>query len=204
MRPSLRFLAIAVVGWAGIRAATLGVIPGAQIFSVEPGAPKPAASAPRLAGVEPIAPAEVTPQHYAFQPPQFIPYPPQYWPYPAGSGGPPRPIVIPIEYVYRGAPQTSAQPAIWTLPEPRRYYSPEPQADDWNLSSVAASSMPAPPRSSAPEQPQSSPSVAMARRLDRLQLTMWAMLRGQQDLSGTTSLASGGTLGGSQAGARLF
>ena len=36
MRPSLRFLALAVVGWAGIRAVMLGVLPGAEIFSIMP------------------------------------------------------------------------------------------------------------------------------------------------------------------------
>ena len=32
MRPSLRFLALAVVGWAGVRAATLGMLPGAELL----------------------------------------------------------------------------------------------------------------------------------------------------------------------------
>jgi hypothetical protein len=51
---------------------------------------------------------------------------------------------------------------------------------------------------------QSTAPALLAKRLDRIQLTMWAMLRSRQNLTGTTSLASGGTLGGSQAGARLF
>ena len=36
MRPSLRFLAVAIIGWAGIRAATLGMIPAAQLLAVKP------------------------------------------------------------------------------------------------------------------------------------------------------------------------
>jgi hypothetical protein len=41
-------------------------------------------------------------------------------------------------------------------------------------------------------------------RFDRLQLTAWALLRGTgEGVIPSTSLASGGTLGGSQAGARL-
>ena len=36
MRPSIRFLALALFGWAGVRAATLGVLPGAEMFSIEP------------------------------------------------------------------------------------------------------------------------------------------------------------------------
>ena len=206
MRPSLRFLAMAVVGWAGIRAATLGMIPGAQLFAAKPdGEMQPAAA--QAAGVEPIAPASVTPEPYQAAmpyPPQYYPYPPQYLPYPlGGAAGPVSPIVIPVEYSYRAPPQSTAQPAIWSLPEPRRYYSPEPPGADWEVSSVAASSMPVPPTASEP--PQSTPAATtLAHRLDRIQLTMWAALRGRQDLSGTTSLASGGTLGGSQAGARLF
>ena len=35
MRPSLRFLALAVVGWAGVRAATLGRLPGAELFRID-------------------------------------------------------------------------------------------------------------------------------------------------------------------------
>ena len=51
---------------------------------------------------------------------------------------------------------------------------------------------------------QSTPSFAEAQRsagLDRLSLSTWAMMR---DQPGTQGLASGGTLGGSQAGARLL
>ena len=46
------------------------------------------------------------------------------------------------------------------------------------------------------------PAVAQ-QHLDRLQLSAWALLRGSRRAAGTGSLASGGTLGGSQAGARL-
>ena len=35
MRPSLRFLGVAVIGWAGLRAAAHGVLPGAEIFRIE-------------------------------------------------------------------------------------------------------------------------------------------------------------------------
>jgi hypothetical protein len=125
-------------------------------------------------------------------------------PYPAGIVGPVRPIVVPIDYVYRtnGPPPPPLQ-AVWNLPEPRRqFYSPEPQRDDWEFTRLAATSMPAQSRVTEPM--QSTAPAVIARRLDRIQLTMWAMLRGRQDLTGSTSLASGGTLGGSQAGARLF
>ncbi len=52
---------------------------------------------------------------------------------------------------------------------------------------------------------QSSPVALRAGRLDRLQLSGWALLRPPQGgVSGPRSLAAGGTLGGSQAGARLI
>jgi hypothetical protein len=51
---------------------------------------------------------------------------------------------------------------------------------------------------------QSTPAVALNKGLDPLQLTAWALVRGRQGAPlDTPSLASGGTLGGSQAGARL-
>src|SRR4029079_9371505 len=37
VRPSLRFLLVALIGWAGVRAASLGVIPGADMFSMKAG-----------------------------------------------------------------------------------------------------------------------------------------------------------------------
>jgi hypothetical protein len=51
---------------------------------------------------------------------------------------------------------------------------------------------------------QSAPPTFTQPRLDRVQLTMWSMLRSRQSLVAPSStLASNGTLGASQAGARL-
>jgi hypothetical protein len=50
---------------------------------------------------------------------------------------------------------------------------------------------------------QSVPLALQQNALDRVQLTAWALLRSRRGVVGPTSLASGGTLGGSQAGARL-
>src|SRR5205823_5697354 len=58
VRPSLRFLALAVVGWAGIRAASLGLLPGAELFRVERSEAKAPAIVPtQFPVVEPIEPA---------------------------------------------------------------------------------------------------------------------------------------------------
>ena len=71
----------------------------------------------------------------------------------------------------------------------------------WPLSRLAAASMPR-ARSSIPaEEPPAAPPLRP--RLDRLQLSSWALLRNQQTgIAGSRSLASGGQLGASQAGAR--
>ena len=195
MRPSLRFLAVAIIGWAGIRAATLGIDPGAQLFTVKPSAAKPeplmATQFPEIEPIEP-APAAIPPPYWA----AFVPYP-------AAVAGPIRPIIVPIDYVYRTSTPPPVRQAVWNLPEPRRtFYSPSDRRDDWEVSRLAATAMPGQSRVTEPMQ-STAPSV-VARRLDRIQLTMWAMLRSRQQLAGSTSLASGGQLGASQAGARLF
>jgi hypothetical protein len=192
MRPSLRFLAVAIVGWAGIRAATLGMVPGAEVFSIRPSAAKPSpVMATQFPSIEPIAPA-----------PGTSPFQMAGVPYPMEAG---RPLVIPVYYAYQSAPAPPpVRPAVWSLPEPhRQFYAPNPQLDDWPLSQIAAAAMP-PARSQTIDPMQSTAPAIAAQRLDRIQLTMWAMLRSRQSLTGGTSLASGGQLGASQAGARLF
>jgi hypothetical protein len=198
VRPSLRFLAVAVVGWAGIRAATLGMVPGAEIFAPRPRAADPSpVMATQFAPIEPIGPAPVAP------PPLQAASVPYYPNYPAG---PMPPVVVPIYYSYRGAPPPQVRPAsaIWGLPEPRPVFYPAATSlDDWPLSRLASASMPARSTVTAPMQ-TTAPSITAA-RIDRIQLTMWAMLRDTRNLTNSSSsLASGGTLGGSQAGARLF
>ena len=58
MRPSLRFLAVAVVGWAGVRAAALGVLPGAEMFSIERSEAKvPPIAQTQFPAIDPVEPA---------------------------------------------------------------------------------------------------------------------------------------------------
>jgi hypothetical protein len=121
------------------------------------------------------------------------------------------PVAVPIYYYPvsnpGGAPFVQA-----SLPAPRRgrlteiapepaavFYAPIPQLDDWPLARIASAAMPS-RRSTTNAGPQSLPQPILRARLDRLQLSTWALLRGQP---GPTGLATGGTLGGSQAGARL-
>jgi hypothetical protein len=204
MRPSLRFLALVVVGWAGIRAASLGKLPGVDMFKIEPSEAKPAPAPP-------IVPTEFPPidpvQPYAAAanplgaPGAAIPDVPVVQ-YAAVA----KPITVPIYYAAAASAPAS------TLPPPRRlagimpepapaFYSPIPALDEWPLSRIASSSMPQ-RRSTVIVAGQSIP--ATLNKLDRLQLTAWALLRGRQGQAlGPSSLANGGQLGGSQAGSRL-
>jgi hypothetical protein len=192
MRPSLRFLAMVVVGWVGVRAATLGKLPGADMFRIErseaksPAPPIVATEFPPIDPVQPEFPMTAAP---AAMPPQF-----QY--------AAVRPVTVPVYYA--SAPRSTAIPrqTVSIAPEPAPlFYAPIPALDEWPLSRLAASSMPQ-HRSTVIVPGQSVP--ARLNKLDRLQLTAWALLRGRQGQAlGPGSLANGGQLGGSQAGARL-
>lgn len=203
MRPSLRFLAVAVFGWAGVRAATLGMVPGAEMFKVTPGEAKPAPPPIIATEFPPIEPVEPAPQ-FAGAP---YPYPPQF----AGGayGYAPqmvpvsvRPVAIPVYYASAPVQRAASLTPIVPVQSPQ-FYAPIPPLDEWPLSRIASASMPM-RRSTVAAPMQSVPAAALARSVDRLQLSAWALLRGQQGMIvGPSSLASGGTLGGSQAGARL-
>jgi hypothetical protein len=207
MSASLRFLALAVIGWAGVRAATLGALPGTEAFTL--GRAEPV----RVAATSDV-PAIVPTEFPAFDPvgPQMAPLDSQATP---GTQPPPPfpggPVAVPI-YYYPASNPGGAPFVQASLPAPRRgrlteiapepaavFYAPIPQLDDWPLARIASAAMPS-RRSTINAGQQSQPQPIMQARLDRLQLSAWALLRGQP---GPTGLASGGTLGGSQAGARL-
>lgn len=207
MSAAVRFLALAVIGWAGVRAATLGALPGAEAFTLGRDRAPPRALA--SAGVPPIAPTEFP----AIEPAgaELM----QSAAAEAMTGGHPLPAAAPVAipfYYYPVSTPGGARLVQASLPAPRRgrltpiapepaavFYAPVPQLDEWPLSRMASASMPA-RRSSTTAPQQSQPQAVMKARLDRLQLSAWALLRGQP---GPASLATGGTLGGSQAGARL-
>jgi hypothetical protein len=193
MRPSLRFLALAVVGWAGVRAAMLGALPGAEIFSIDKSEAKspPPIVPTEFPPIEPIAPAGADAAAANYLPAGYAPMAPE------GGGAP---------QAYYASVSAPARPSRLTtiLPEPApAFYSPVPELDEWPLSRLASTSLSA-RRSNVVLPAQSLPLATQASKLDRVQLTAWALLRGRQGAPlGTPSLASGGTLGGSQAGSRL-
>jgi hypothetical protein len=192
MRPSLRFLALAVFGWMGFRAATLGMLPGAEIFRIDPSEAKPPPIVPtQFPPIEPVAPAPPM-AAYAYSQPY-------------GAMPPIRPLMVPVYYPAPAAVPGGRTTAVDSLlPTPRGlFYPPNPALDEWPLSRIASAAMP-PLQSNVVAPRQSIPATLRRAGIDRLQLTAWAMLRSQSaGTAGTPSLASDGSLGASQAGARL-
>lgn len=197
MSPPIRFLALIVAGWMGVRAATLGVVPGFTVGYAKPPAPAPPAVI--ATHFPPLPPVDSTlPQQWAPQP------------YPAGYSVLPVPMRVPVPYYvpyrypqYAAAALTPipARPG-WQLPSSSaadgpHFYTPIRPIDDWPVSQIASASFPE--RRSSPVPPVLAQGPAEA-RLDRLQMSSWALLRGPPGAGG---LAAAGTLGGSQAGARL-
>jgi hypothetical protein len=199
MSNAIRFLGFAVLAWAGVRAASLTFYPGRT--SVAPTSSRLAHS-PKLPPVvqtqfEAPPPLEpVLPPYYTGMPPGYgigyaAPYPP-----------PPQTLFVRAGWPAGSSPpvQYSAYEGGWAgvmpIPQPS-YYLPMTQ-DPWPMRSAPVAGLAAGTRSALPASPARPP------RFDRLQLTAWTLLRGTR--SGgipSTSLAAGGTLGGSQAGARL-
>jgi hypothetical protein len=201
VRPSLRFLALALVGWAGLRAATLGVLPGAHVFRVS----RSEAKAPPIVPTQfpPIDPIEAAPEDVAAA--NFRQAAAPTVQYTAPQSVPRTPIGL-VYYVPASNPTApSLRPLAASLPTPRpQFYAPIPALGEWPLSGLASAAY-QPLRSSVVTPAQSLPAAIKQRKMDRLQMTAWALLRAQEnDLAGAHSLADNGSLGASQAGARLM
>jgi hypothetical protein len=203
MSAAVRFLAVAVAGWVLVRGMALGLMPGAEAFSIAEAEAAPAPSPIVATEFPPIEPVQSVPSGYP-------PYP-AYAPYPAVPAGyapypiaPPRYAAIPVYYpapasvpvAYRPAPNPPSLTEILPEPEPR-FYAQIPPLDEWPLSRIASSAGGEAPASV----PAGIPPALAPGKLDRLQLSAWAHLRGNPVSTG--ALASGGMLGGSRAGARL-
>lgn len=195
MSPSLRFLLFALVGWVGVRAATLDRLPGAELFRIEPSEAKVSPIVPtQFAAIEPVAPVPVDGSG-------MMPgYPMAYGAMPQSVPFVIRPVIVPVHYPVPPAP--AQQAAFAPAPEPQ-FYAPIAPLDEWSLAQMAQVSPPARRPAGIPPT-QSAPAAPAKPAFDRIQLTSWALLRGQQGQPlGPSSLANGGQLGGSQAGARL-
>lgn len=200
MSAPVRFLFVAVAGWALFRGATLGILPGADAFTIDraEAAPTPVVSTIVPTEFPPIAPVQPDPAAMAAGYAPYGAYPPPM---------PPRYAAAPVYYYPAAAaarsvtvPLPPPEPASAEPEQPPEFYAPVPQLEQWDLAQIARGSMSAPARQSTPA-PVGIPSFIPQKHLERMQLSTWALWRGQTP--GTGSLASGGTLGGSQAGARL-
>ena len=209
MSAPVRFLVVAVAGWARFRGVTAGMLPGAEVLALSKAE---AASTPLPAVIAtefpPIAPMQGPPQPapaYAYA--AYPPYPP-YAPYPAYAGyaPPPQPrYAPPAVYYYPAYPsQPPVSVAAQAAPQPAdaspEFFAPLPRIEDADFAQISPQSTP--DWNGRPTGPARGvlAKILPAKYLDRLQFSAWALMRGTP---GTGSLASGGTLGGSQAGGRL-
>jgi hypothetical protein len=197
MSQSIRFLGLAVLTWAAVRAISLGLVPGTSSLAFDAQASQPERPLPPirptiLPPIEPVGTPGPPPQYAMGYGERGVHL--AYGPYPAYF---PYPIYVPVPASGRSAP-------------PQLIYA-NPQASEPREVHVYGAGFP--PPGSPPEQlamaapvpsRQSTPSFEAPRRpagLDRLSLTSWATMRNE---SGPDSLANAGTLGGSEAGARLM
>jgi len=208
MSSSIRFLGLAVFAWVGVRAASLGLIPGISAFA-------PAAEAATTAPGAQAARSEYLPSPTPLPSPDMAAgptypgygYPSQYAgyaTYPAYQAYP-QPVAVPYYFPLPvGRAAAPARPSAWDEVNP----TPRPLFDGWGLAAppqdvqLAASRIETqlfPTAGQAIPGPASTPPPGPT-RFDRLQLSAWALLRGSP---GPGALATGGTLGGSQVGSRL-
>ena len=197
MSQSTRFIALALVGWVGVRALSLGLIPGGEAIAFD--RRDSASLAPQGASLPPVATTQFAPLE-----PVAPPLPPSY---PAGAGYPqPYPVSYAVPVYAAGMSRAQIVPAVrsWgpeeaagfsLAPAAARYANATPPLEQWPLAAIArGSSVPvAVPANAVP--------VAAISRLDRLSMSAWAMMRRDP---GSSSLATNGQLGGSQAGARIL
>jgi hypothetical protein len=195
MSQSIRFLGFAVLTWAAVRAISLGVVPGTQalVFDSEPSRPDPSLPPIQPTALPPIEPLQAAPPA---QLSMVYGAPGQYPPYAGYPAYAPYPVYVPVPAAGRSAPP---QIVYLTPPpgDPREVHVYGADLPNSTAPTQLAMAAPVPTR-------QSTPSFETPRRpagLDRLSLTGWATMRNK---GGPDSLAGGGTLGGSEAGARIL
>ena len=205
MSAPVRFLLVAVAGWALFRGATTGMLPGIEAFAVEqaeaaPAPPVVPTEFPPISAPVPVAPSG---PDYA-----YAGYYPQYGGYQGYAAyPPPTPRYVPVPVYYptyvpaqsMTVPLPAQSPPLAAEQSPQ-FFSEVPPLESFDFAQAAPQSTPDWNGGQEPPSRGILSKIIPARHLDRLQLSAWALYRGTP---GTSSLASGGTLGGSQAGARL-
>ncbi|MFL6734083.1 MAG: hypothetical protein ACJ8EY_05250 [Sphingomicrobium sp.] len=192
MSRALRVLGLTLAGWVGVRAWALGAVPGSELAVFGRSEAKPA----------PIQPT-IFP---SIDPPYAMPVEPPFQPQAAQFSYPTvHPVAVPVYYAATRSAAPAAGMAMSALiplsgPSFERSMA---SLEEWPLSRFSAASVPT-GRSTVTLAGQSTPATFIKPGLDRLQLTAWTLLRGRQGVTvSPNSLVAGGTLGGSQAGARL-
>jgi hypothetical protein len=175
------------------------MVPGTKALAIDAEAAQP----PQLPAIQPTALPPIEPVAPQYLSPPLGNYRPQAGYQPYGGGYPayvPYPVYVPV-------PATAARNSRPQVVYIERAPSPAPNEMNFYGASLpfaeTEQSKPASTAASVPAR-QSTPSFAeirFPRAFDRLQLSSWAMMR---DQPGAQGLANGGTLGGSQAGARLL
>lgn len=192
MSKSIRFLGVAILAWAGVRAVSLGMIPGAEALAFDQGPPRRETLLPPIEPtlLPPIDALPAATSGAAYLPPQY-----------ASQGNQPTlasyPIYIPVPAVASGR---NSPPQIHYLSPPAAL----PSELNFYGTGLPASVSVLPSHASLPAVQQITPSLAPLKRLpglDRLSLSGWAVTRNQP---GPDSLSNNGMLGGSEAGARLL
>ena len=203
MSNSIRFLGVAILAWAGIRAVSLGMIPGTQALAFDAQAARPVKA--RLPAIQPTQLPPIEPLATAYPPSAPIPgYGPQAS-YAAYAGYPPYspyPIYIPVPTGYSGRsspPQIVYLDRSPAMPAEINVYGSSPPMIE-SVPAAPTAAIPVPERKSTP----SFGEIKVPKLLklpERMSISSWATMRNR---AGSDSLANGGMLGGSQAGARLL
>jgi hypothetical protein len=198
MSNSIRFLGAAIFAWVAVRAVSLGMIPGTQALAFDAEAAQSAR--PRTPPIQPtpLPPIEPMSQAYPASPPSSG-YGPQFA-YAGYPPYPPYPVYVPMmaSAARSTAPQIVYVDRYPSLPAEINVYGGAPPTLDGGQPAAAVGSP-----ATVPER-QSTPTfgeLKVPRLPDRLSISSWATMR---DRYGSDSLANGGLLGGSQAGARLL
>jgi hypothetical protein len=194
---SIRFLGLALFAWAGVRAVSLGVVPGAEALAFDVSAARRGSLLPpieptALPPIEPIAMVSA-----AFPPGIDAAAPVAHPAYAAYAGFPPYPVYVPV---HAGAARSAPPQVIYVNP-------PYGHAGESEVRRDAMAEVKPPidlafaPRAVMPKSTPSFETPSSTSLRDRLSVTGWAMMRKE---GGPDSLSGRGTLGGSETGARLM
>lgn len=209
MSSSIRFLGLAILAWAGIRAVSLGMVPGTEALAVDSKPrPSPALAAPMVSvpvPEQPPATAYAYPPGYGPYPPGYGTYPPygapSYPGYPPQAAGAPYPVYIQVPAAAPRVIRQSPRQIQYERAPEHGYFEPVRPLRDWHDDRLALNGAIPPTAPPVQQTPSFDAAPAGQAGVDRLSLSSWAMVRSKP---GAQGLATGSTLGGSQAGARLL